>query len=197
MGSVVNLLESAGYSPYIIIAHDHHGEGLTTLMRKNFYGGATRFASTPSSSYNSKYINSTLNTKCNTFYSELPVETQGKIVEVGVPTRANGSDSTIVDVASHIFPLSAMEYFGEGGPEGTYIPYFVDNETRIGFIESTGEANKTLTRSIIAGMTGYARTVTAGGNLSNQTCATTGYLRPVCCVGSNIEVNEEDGVFMI
>ena len=78
-----------------------------------------------------------------------------------------------------------------------YIPYFVDNETRKGFVESTGEANKALTRSIIGGMTGYARVVTANGNLSNQTFSTTGYLRPVCCVASNVEVNEEDGAFMV
>lgn len=192
VGSIVHLLEDE-LTPYIVIAHDHHGEGLTTLFRQTVPSVYDNFNTAQSSTYNNKYNGSILQRRYAEYYASLPEATKAKIVEVGVPTRSYAASGfTIAPIPAHMFPLSRMEYANEGTAEGAYIPYFTDDASRIGR-EKDGTAKVIWTRSVVGGMENYAHRVSQNGAISSQMLNVNGNLRPACCVRSDAPVTEANG----
>lgn len=192
VGTLVYLKEN-DYTPYLVLAHDHHGEGLTTLLRYRASNTTSGFhSSTPSGTWDHKYSNSKLNTAYETYYSGLPAETQGKLESVAIPVRESASSSTITTVTAHMFALSEMEYFGSGSAEGSHIAYFADNASRIAYAEDGSTGKMIWTRSVTGGMEGFSRFINASGGIGNNGVTTGMALRPACCVKSNVLLTKDN-----
>ncbi|MBO7251751.1 MAG: hypothetical protein J6V25_03900, partial [Oscillospiraceae bacterium] len=190
IGTEIYLMEDS-LQPYILIAKDHHGAGTVTLIRKYATDEYSAFHySAPSYEAANKYIGSTLESNHADFYQELPAETQGKILQVSIPVRTSASSSTIVETTAHMFPLSEMEYTGSGSAEGSAIAYCDSNAKRIAYSES-GTARMTWTRSITGGMSNYCRRISESGSISSQGSTYSAYLRPACCVKSDMILTKD------
>lgn len=201
VGAEISIEETAGvFAPYIVIAHDHHGEGLTTLIRKYALAKSTRFhytAYAEGEDYKSKYDGSELELTMTRTFNDLMAATQEKIAQVSVPTRSSALGSyTIVGVDARLFPLSEMEFSGSGYAEGSHIPYFDSAEKRIACTDS-GTAQRSWTRTISGGMPSYARQISTSGSISSQYATGSVYVRPACCVQSSMPVTESGGVYIL
>lgn len=185
VGSLVYLQEDA-LAPYMIIAHNHHGEGLTTLLRYRASNTtAAFFASSPSATNNNKYDSSALHTAYTSYFNQLPLSTQGKIETVNIPVRTSAQTSTIIDLGCKLFALSEMEYVGTGSAEGAHIPYFASDSARIAYGEDGTTKKGIWTRSVVGGMAAYARTINTSGAVANGSVTDKMALRPACCVASD------------
>lgn len=192
VGTLIYLKEN-DYTPYLVLAHDHHGEGMTTLLRYRASNTTSGFhSSVPSGTWDHKYSNSRLNTAYETYYSGLPAETQGKLESVAIPVRESASGSTITTVTAHMFALSEMEYFGSGSAEGSHIAYFADNASRIAYAEDGSTGKAIWTRSVTGGMEGYSRYLSTSGSIGNNGVTTGMALRPACCVKSNVLLTKDN-----
>lgn len=195
-GTVVHLLEDE-YVPYLVIAHDHHGEGLTTLLRQYTDGYTNYYGSAPSSAYSNKYSSSRLKTAMESRFSALPAETQAliKAVDITVREHANTGEDAVT-INSNLFPLSEIELTGSGSAlEGTHISYFASNELRA-TTDGTTE-REYWTRSVTAGMDAYARAISTAGGATNVSVTANRYIRPACCIASDAFVSESDGEYYI
>jgi len=192
VGTLIYLKEN-DYTPYLVLAHDHHGEGLTTLIRYRASNTTSGFhSSTPSGTWDHKYSTSRLNTAYATYYSGLPAETQGKLESVDIPVRTSAQNSTIITMTAHMFALSEMEYFGSGSAEGSHIAYFADNASRIAYAEDGSTKKVIWTRSVTGGMEGYSRFINESGGIGNNGVTTGMALRPACCVKSNVLLTKDN-----
>lgn len=191
-GTLVYLLE-ADYVPYMVLAHDHHGSGLTTLIRYRACSTESRyFASIPTYATSVKYNTSALNTAYVNYYDALPAETQGKIEAVDIPIVESAQVSTIVTVNAHMFALSAMEYTGLQQSEGTQIPYFANDASRIAYKEDGTTATYVWTRTPSGGMNDYARAIEDTGAIGSSGLKTAYPLRPACCVKSETKLSKDN-----
>lgn len=196
-GTVVHLLEDGGYEPYIVIAQDHHGEGLTTLLRQYTDGTSQFRSSAPSNEYNNKYPSSALYSAMGNLYEALPETTKALITTVDIPVRSNAySSSDEVTVASTFFPLSVIELTGEGSSkEGKYISYFSSDALRA---TTDGTTERVWwTRSVTGGIATTARAVSTDGSQTNVNVTQSRYLRPACCIASDVFVSDTDGEYYI
>lgn len=192
-GTVVMVEESTGYVPWVVIAHDHHGEGLTTLVRQCADTYAAYHYSAPSGAYYNRYSNSRLKADMATYYSDkLTAETQAKIQSVDIPIRESANSSTSqAYVTSNLFALSEPEVSGSGSSyEGTQIPYFDSDAKRICYT-SSGTAVAYWLRSVLGGMSDYARVISTSGSTSNGGVTSNAYIRPACCVLSGAEITKD------
>ena len=199
VGAEISIEETAGvFAPYIVIAHDHHGDSLTTLIRKYAMDKSTRFHySAPSGDAGNKYDGSELELFLTRTFNDMPSATQEKIAQVAVPTRSSAIGSyTIIDVDARLFPLSEMEFSGSGYAEGTHIPYFDNAQKRIAYSD-TGTARASWTRTISGGMPNFARQISTTGGISSQYATGGVYVRPACCVQSSMPVMESGGVYIL
>lgn len=200
IGTVVMVEETSGNQPWIVIARDHHGEGLTTLVRQYSDIYSRYHYSAPSSAYSNKYSASTLKQEMSNFYNDyLTTETQAKIQSVEIPIRQSANSSTDQDYAtSNLFPLSEIEITNGGNSlEGTYISYFDSAEKRICYT-SSGTAVMYWTRSVLGGMSNYARVINTSGTITNNGVSNNAYIRPACCVLSSAEITQDsDGVYYL
>lgn len=194
VGTHVYLRENV-YTPYIVIAHDHHGSGLTTLLRLQVEMYDKFFNEYPSAANNNKYSTSRLNTVMSNLFSNLPEKTQSFIETVNVPVRESASSSTIASMSVRLFALSGMELNGSGSAEGKQISYFTNNDKRIANDGATNHAY--WTRSVVPGMSTYARRVTDAGALENNDVIVNNYIRPACCVASDFVVTETNGNYYL
>jgi hypothetical protein len=190
IGTEIYLMEAA-LTPYILIAKDHHGAGLVTLIRKYATAEYSPYHyDVPSSTSGNKYDGSTLEKAYDSFYEALPEETKSKIRLIDIDARASAGSSTVGKISARMFPLSEMEYVGTGSAEGSYIPYFARDEQRIAYDE-TGTPVIVWTRSVTGGMNNFCRIISAAGSTGNQTVPTAGYLRPACCIDSTVTVTKD------
>jgi hypothetical protein len=199
VGAEISIEETAGvFAPYIVIAHDHHGAGLTTLIRKYATDKTTRFHySAPSGDAGNKYDGSQLELFLTRIFDDMPSATQEKIAQVAVPTRSSAMGNyTIIGVDARLFPLSEMELSGSGNAEGTHIPYFDSAQKRIAYSE-TGTARASWTRTVAGGMPNFARQISTSGSISSQSVTGSMYVRPACCVQSSMPVSESGGVYIL
>ena len=199
VGSLVYLQEDA-LTPYIIIAHAHHGEGLTTLLRYRASNTtAAFFASTPSSESNNKYDSSALNAAYTSYFNQLPLSTQGKIETVNIPVRTSAQNSTILnDFGCKLFALSEMEYVGTGSAEGTHISYFASDSSRIAYGEDGTTKKDIWTRSVTPGMAAYGRRINTSGAVANFGVTEKLSLRPACCVASDkVLTKDNEGRYIL
>ena len=197
-GTLVYVMENT-LTPYLVLAHGHHGAGLTTLIRYRASNTTSSFhSSTPSGTWDHKYSNSKLNTAYATYYSGLPAETQGKLESVDIPVRTSAQSSTIITMAAHMFALSEMEYFGSGSAEGSHIAYFADNASRIAYAEDGSTKKVIWTRSVTGGMEGFSRFINESGGIGNNGVTTGMALRPACCVKSDVVITKDaDGKYLL
>lgn len=199
VGSEVYIEETEGaLVPYIVIAHDHHGDSLTTLIRKYATDKTTRFHySAPSGDAGNKYDGSQLELFLTRIFDDMPSATQEKIAQVAVPTRSSAMGNyTIIGVDARLFPLSEMELSGSGNAEGTHIPYFDSAEKRIAYSD-TGTARASWTRTVAGGMPNFARQISASGSISSQSATGSIYARPALCLPFDTKVTEVDGKLQI
>ena len=195
VGSVVYLMED-NYTPYIIIAHGHHGGGLTTLLRQNVNKYCRFHFDVPTDEYYNKYDESTLKTEMGKLFSNLPAETQRCIETVYIPVRNSAQDSTSISIPVNFFPLSGYELNGSGSAgEGTQIQYFKSDALRVATDGTT--ALVYWTRSVVPGMHNFARCVDVRGELGNYTVNVNIHMRPACCVASDFVVTETDGKYYV
>jgi hypothetical protein len=190
IGTEIYLMEDA-LTPYILIAKNHHGAGLATLIRKCATAEYSPYHyDVPSSTSGNKYDGSTLEKAYDSFYEALPEETKSKIRLIDIDARASAGSSTVGKISARMFPLSEMEYVGTGSAEGSYIPYFARDEQRIAYDE-TGAPVIIWTRSVTGGMNNFCRIISMAGSTGNQTVPTAGYLRPACCIDSTVTVTKD------
>lgn len=196
-GTVVHLLEDSGYEPYIVIAQDHYSDGLTTLMRQHTDGTSVYFNSIPNSEYSNKYSTSRLKTAMDNLYAAMPEETQALIVTVDIPVRENASVSADeIVVASQFFALSQIELMGEGSAkEGSPMAYFTSDATRAATDGTTPRV--WWTRSVVGGMANTARAISDDGAQTSVVVTNSRYLRPACCIASDVFVSDQDGEYFI
>lgn len=188
-GTLVYLLEE-DYVPYLVLAHGHHGDGLTTLIRYRTSSTTSAFfKSAPSYSASNKYETSALCAAYASYYAALPGDTQGKIEEVAIPVLANTSTGAI---SARMFALSVAEYTGESPAEGTHIPYFTDNASRKAYAEDGATAQYVWTRTAVGGMADYARSVYSDGRIGNNGVENIRPLRPACCVKSDAILTKDN-----
>lgn len=197
-GTIVHLLEDK-YIPYIVVAHNHHGSKLTTLVRQHTNGYGPFRYSNPSSAYNNMYPGSNLETEMRNLFSALPEKTRALIKAVGIPIReyaSTGGGATTVN--ANFFPLSEIELTGSGSDyEGSQISYFANDTLRKATDES-GIARLYWTRSVTGGMETFARTISSDGVIGSQAVTMANvYLRPACCIASNVFITETDGVLYL
>lgn len=194
-GTVVMVEESTGYVPWVVIAHGHHGEGMTTLLRKNVSVYCNFHNSVPSSEYYNRYSNSTLKNQMAALFNALPEGTRAKIQPVGIPVRESANSGTAgVTFSANFFALSTMELTGKGlEVEGTHIPWFADASSRIATDGTSAKAY--WTRSVVGGMNNFAKTIGTTGAEANASVTTNNYLRPACCVASDTELTERNGQY--
>lgn len=197
-GTLVYVMENM-LTPYLVLAHGHHGSGITTLIRYRASNTTSDFhSSTPSGIWDHKYSNSRLNTAYATYYSSLPSETQGKLESVDIPVRTSAQSSTITTVTAHMFALSEMEYLGSGSAEGSHIAYFADNASRIAYAEDGSTKKAIWTRSVTGGMEGFSRFINESGGIGNNGVTTGMALRPACCVKSDlIATTDSEGRYIL
>lgn len=197
-GTLVYVMENM-LTPYLVLAHGHHGSGLTTLIRYRASNTTSGFhSSTPSGTWDHKYSNSKLNTAYANYYSSLPAETQGKLESVDIPVRTSAQSSTIITMAAHMFALSEMEYLGSGSAEGSHIGYFADNASRIAYAEDGSTKKAIWTRSVTGGMEGFSRFINESGGIGNSGVTTGMALRPACCVKSDAVITKDaDGKYLL
>lgn len=199
VGSEVYIEETAGaLVPYIVIAHGHHGDNLSTLIRKHASSTNTRFHfSAPTQDFANKFDGSTLELTHTQMFDDMPTATQEKIAQVAVPTRSSAMGNYTIDgVAARLFPLSEMEFSGGGVAEGSHIPYFDSNAKRVAYSD-TGTARATWTRTITGGMPNYARQVSTSGSIGNQLATSSVYIRPALCLPFDTKVTEVGGKLQI
>lgn len=196
-GTVVMVEESTGYVPWVVITHDHHGEGLTTLVRQCADTYQPYHYSVPSSAYYNRYSNSRLKSDMASYYSDnLTAGTRAKIQSVDIPIRESANNSTSqAYVTSNLFALSEPEVSGSGSSyDGTQIPYFDSNEKRICYT-SSGTSVAYWLRSVLSGMSDYARVISTSGSVSNGGVTSTSYIRPACCINSGTKITERNGQY--
>ncbi len=193
-GTVVYMMETE-YTPYIVIAHGHHGAGMTTMLRKNVSVYCNFHNSAPSSAYYNRYSTSTLKSQMALLFNALPEATRKKIQTVGIPVRESANSSTVGEsFSANFFALSTMELTGDGVQvEGSHISWFADASSRIA---TDGTSEKAYwTRSVVGGMNNFAKTIGTTGAEANASVTTNNYLRPACCVASDTELTERNGQY--
>lgn len=198
-GTLVYLMEDA-LTPYMVLAHNHHGTGLTTLIRKEASLVTAKFHSTaPSYDGNHRYEGSVLAIAHDTYYQGLPEGTKGKIQPASILVRSSASiNHTIVSMDAYMFPLSEMEYTGGGVAEGSHITYFDSDSKRIAYAEDGSGAKYIWTRSVTGGMNNYSRRIGDTGVCGNQPVTIAHNLRPACCVKSDlIATTDSEGRYIL
>lgn len=192
-GTLVYLMEEQ-LTPYIVLAHNHHGDGLTTLIRRDASSVTAQFhPSIPSHTGVHKYDTSALASALETYYQGLPADTQGKIQQVSIPVRRYSAGSFVaIEMSVYMFALSQMEYEGTGDAEGSHILYFDSDSKRIAY-GADGVTPQTIwTRTVTGGMADYSKAVYTDGTMRSMGVKSAYPLRPACCVKSDIVLFKDD-----
>lgn len=137
-GTLISINENGVDVPFIVLAHNHHAEGRTTVVRQDLYHkmvwdskGATTYA------------DSALDNWLNTGYLNLlAASIQAEISAVDIDYTIGGGNNTLSTLNRKIFMLSYTELGGTNSyanVEGTAIPYFDSKDKRKAYLNGTAD----------------------------------------------------------
>ncbi len=149
IGSLVKLNENGVPKAYILLGHDHYGQGESVLLRKDALGPRTfrdvtasgafvSYSSSISWDYAKNASNAFAGSDYDTFHNVLHVQTLDPIVRaclVNVPIQTcrgwwnSKFDATVDTLRRKCFPLSCREIWttvSGVGEEGTVFPFFAE-----------------------------------------------------------------------
>lgn len=182
--TVVNIKESDGQlHPYLYLSNDYEGSGAALLLRKDVYQKGQFYSAVR------PYNGCSLDNWCeNTFLtSVLDSFVQTQLVSVNIQIQGSY-------ISRRCFALSIVEYgWGASASEGTALPYFKDDKTRISLYQ--GSSVDYYTRTYQAGNIWFIGLMGNAGTESGT--LSLGY-RPAICIKKSFKIKSipnEDGSY--
>lgn len=172
--TIVNIKESDGQlHPYLYLSNDYEGSGAALLLRKDVYQKGQFYAAV------NPYNGCSLDKWCeNTFLtSVLDSFVQNQLVSVNIQVQGSY-------ISRRCFALSIVEYgWGASASEGTALPYFKDDKTRISLYQ--GSSVDYYTRTYQAGNIWFIGLMGNAGTESG--ILSLGY-RPAICIKKSFKL---------
>lgn len=182
--TVVNIKESDGQlHPYLYLSNNYEDSGAALLLRKDVYQKGQFYAAV------NPYNGCSLDKWCeNTFLtSVLDSFVQNQLVSVNIQVQGSY-------ISRRCFALSIVEYgWGTNHSEGTALPYFKDDKTRISLYQ--GSSADYYTRTYQAGSIWFIGLMGNAGTESGT--LSLGY-RPAICIKKSFKIKStpnEDGSY--
>ena len=184
-GSTLKIVENNTPVQFLVLQHGYpsSGGGNTLLLRKNIYSNM-KFGG--SGAYSGSTVDNFLT---NNYLLLLDSTVRSSLVRVSIPCYSVGQTSNI---DRSIFLLSGTElgFSTSSMPiEGTAIPYFASNESRIAYLNQT--VSPYWTRSISTNTSRYSWYVLSTGTYYNDFNNSSIGVRPAFCLPGTTQVSLE------
>lgn len=151
-GTLISINENGVDVPFIVLAHNHHAEGRTTVMRQQPHSEQSMHTAPQQVSYGETWLDNWLN---SAYFNYLDEITQNMIMFTSIECAVNivnGSDTEFIN--RKIFLLSATEMFSlddiaNCASEGSQIAYFLASNGSLDYnkLEFNTSSNYIWTRS--------------------------------------------------